>query len=101
MEKVFKTYDPPCEKMTSLVLTTSELNQKENEFNVKVVYIDDFYQEIKDFQEVSFETFFSSVGGFVGIFIGYSFLQIPDVLTGIPCYWREMKFPAIIGNSTL
>ena len=84
--------------MTSLVQVTSVLNQKENEFNIKVVYIDDFYQEIKDVQEVSFETFFSGVGGFVGIFIGYSLLQIPDVLICIPYFWREMKYPAMIGN---
>ena len=31
-----------------------------------------------------FESFVSGVGGFIGIFLGYSLLQIPDLLALLP-----------------
>ena len=36
------------------------------------------YQEIKNEKELSFEMLWSSIGGFVGMFIGYSMLQFLD-----------------------
>ena len=45
--------------------------------------MDDSYQEIENVQDFNFESFFSSLGGFVGIFLGYSLLQVPDLLSNI------------------
>ena len=44
------------------------------------VYMEDFYQEIINVRDFGFESFWSGIGGFVGIFLGYSLLQIPDLL---------------------
>ena len=58
--------------------------QKKLEYNhwlvLDFVYMDDFYQEIVNVRDFGFESFWSGVGGFVGIFLGYSLLQIPDLL---------------------
>ena len=47
------------------------------------VYMEDFYQEIINVRDFGFESFWSGIGGFVGIFLGYSLLQIPDLLRGL------------------
>ena len=47
---------------------------------VKIVYVDKYYEEIKDEKDFGFEDFISNLGGFIGIFLGYSMLQIPQLL---------------------
>ena len=42
--------------------------------------MDESYQEFINAREFGFESFWAGVGGFVGMFLGYSFLQIPDTL---------------------
>ena len=42
--------------------------------------MDKTYQEIVNERDFGFESFWSSVGGFVGIFLGYSLLEFPDLL---------------------
>ena len=54
-------------------------------------YLDNKYQEIVNEREFSFETFWSSVGGFVGIFMGYSLLQIPELVAGLYSWCRNIR----------
>ena len=37
-------------------------------------------REIKEIKDFGFEDFISSLGGFIGIFLGYSMFQIPQLL---------------------
>ena len=37
-------------------------------------------EEIENSKSYDFESFVSGVGGFIGIFLGYSILQIPELL---------------------
>ena len=80
---VLASYDPPCVDMTTLVMVDKELLETHENFDFKVVYTEDYYQEIQNSQDVSFETFFSGVGGFVGIFCGYSIMQVPELFDHI------------------
>ena len=77
---IFDSYKQPCDYMK---VSTGVL-QKKLEYNhwlvLDFVYMDDFYQEIVNVRDFGFESFWSGVGGFVGIFLGYSLLQIPDLL---------------------
>ena len=47
---------------------------------IKFLYLEKFYQEIRHSEEFGFESFISNLGGFVGIFLGYSLMQLPDLL---------------------
>ena len=47
---------------------------------IELVYQERHYQEILYAKDFGFESFWSGLGGFVGIFLGYSLLQIPDLL---------------------
>ena len=51
---------------------------------------DKSYQEIVNIQEFSFESFWSAVGGFLGMFLGYSLLQLPELLGNIPVLFGKM-----------
>jgi hypothetical protein len=47
--------------------------------NFYVNYTAQSYQEVNNAQEFSFISMFSSIGGFIGIFVGTSLLQIPEL----------------------
>ena len=38
------------------------------------------YEEIRYIKALGFENWLSNVGGFVGIFLGYSMMQFPEML---------------------
>ena len=74
------SYDPPCVEMSLIGSYKPSVNQRRNQFGVKIRYTERKYQEIENAKDFNFETFFSSVGGFVGIFLGYSLLQVPEFI---------------------
>ena len=65
---VHLSYEPPCLEMNVLAMYERNLKQKWDEFAIKVTYLEETYQEIDNIKDFGFETFWSSVGGFVGIF---------------------------------
>ena len=95
---IISTYDPPCVDMTTLVTVVRDLDQRKRHFRIKVQYTESFYQEIKNVRDFSFEIFWSSVGGFVGMCLGYSALQIPDLLLILPSLIREVKCPKSVSK---
>ena len=98
----FKTistkYEPPCIDMTSLVTFTRELDQLPRQFLVKLIYTENFYQEIKNVREFTFETFWSTAGGYLGFFLGYSLLQLPDLLHHFPSVLRKMRLISFLSK---
>ena len=47
---------------------------------IKIVYRDRQYAEIRYSRGFGFESFFSGIGGFVGIFLGFSIMQLAPIL---------------------
>ena len=93
----FSNYEEPCVDMTAMVIINKDVNQDhEKNFKIKITYTEDVYLEIENLKEFSFETFFSGVGGLIGIFLGYSILQIPEILCEIANFLRRKK-----GRSTI
>ena len=46
---------------------------------LKILYEDNIYEEIQNAKSFDLESFVSGVGGFIGIFLGYSILQLPEL----------------------
>ena len=46
------------------------------------------YEEVISFREFGIEGLGAGIGGYVGIFLGYSFLQIPSTLSNL---WIRLK----------
>ena len=66
------------------ILDRNELRGDGNEkiFDFSFVSGETTYKEITNTRDFGFESFWSSVGGFVGIFVGYSIMNLSDVVVG-------------------
>ena len=91
--------DRSCTSMATLVLQDKTFREDVTHITIKVSYMEQSYQETENIQDFSFESFFSSLGGFIGIFLGYSMLQIPELLNNIPLITTKLKVSPFIGNS--
>ena len=49
-------------------------------FNITVMFIDPTYREIREVKAFGLLSMFGNIGGYIGIFIGYALLNLPDVV---------------------
>ena len=91
LTRTFSKYRPPCNEMK---LAVAYDQQKRDEFwdqkfygfkddgflGIEFKYMDKNYQEIINEQEFGLESLWSTVGGFVGIFVGTSVSQAPRLI---------------------
>lgn len=96
--EVLLLYDHPCVDMTVMVMynTKGRFTQYHHGFFpgktiMKFQYQEKYYLEIENVKEFGFESFWSSVGGFIGIFLGYSILQIPELLNTLKKIFKIKK----------
>ena len=54
-------------------------------------YIDKNYQEIANERDFGFESFWSAVGGFIGIFVGASLSQVPALITNGWIFLKKLR----------
>jgi hypothetical protein len=105
-KSVLSSYHPPCIEMQIPAAVNQQLPQNgllahsDGGWKLKlhISYMSEDFQEIVNVKGFDVETFWSSVGGFIGIFLGYSLLQIPDILATVwstfwdrftLAYWME------------
>ena len=92
-DEIMLLYDQPCNYMK---VSVGALQQPYylDYILMELAYMDESYQEFINAREFGFESFWAGVGGFVGMFLGYSFLQIPDTLTEL-WTWVSMRLQSI------
>ena len=94
-EETAQSYDQPCNQMTSIVTSSSVLIPNSNDIffrdlaishtaKMKKVVIDveystAGYKEIVTYRAFGIISLWSQVGGFIGICLGYSLLQLPEL----------------------
>ena len=84
---ILSTYLPPCNEMKSTVtLERQRIMFGQSYMIIKLKYLDNNYEEIVNEREFGFESFWSTVGGFIGIFIGTSLMQLPSLIA-TACVW--------------
>ena len=92
---IFNQYTGPCIKLSSVVTFQEKAKNKEKDPNSFVLvfnYLEEMYQEIRNERDFDMEMFWSSVGGFIGMFLGYSLWQCPEML--FTCkFLRKKKKP--------
>ena len=88
-ESIFADYEQPCNYMEVSLGTSQRDSFYENVILLELQYMIRLYQEIENTRDFGLESFWSSVGGFVGIFLGYSLLSLPNVLEKILQWLRE------------
>ena len=78
-----ENHDRPCTDMYNIAgwnWLEIDGRKKYHEIQIKFYYEDQYYQELEYWPDFDLETFISNIGGFVGIFLGYSMMQIPEVI---------------------
>jgi len=97
-EAVMSSYEQPCVETTSVVKVNRDLEQRDEKIGINIQYVQSFYQEIQNKIAYTFEIYFSSLGGFTGICVGTSMMEIPNVLEYLTAKARQTKHPVIIGK---
>ena len=80
---IFNQYIGPCIKLSSIVTFQEKAKNKEKDpesFVLVFNYLEEMYQEIRNERDFNLEMFWSSVGGFIGMFLGYSLWQCPEMM---------------------
>ena len=95
MVRVFKKYTEPCDKMSSTVTfhwrSAKVLNESEEIFDLEFNYLEDTYQEVLSQKDFGMEMLASSIGGYIGMFLGYSLLQCPQILSSVSTLIKKLK----------
>ena len=82
-KQVMDQYTPPCSDMS--IVSTLHLDYQRT--GVRIHYMNYGFEEIINQRDFGFEMFWSSIGGFTGMFLGASLLQIPDfIFRLLRCY---------------
>ena len=81
-DKFLDQKDKPCDRMEVVTVSAVDSNPfpQPTDIAIKFVYSEQDYEEIQYKKAIGFETWLSNVGGFVGIFLGYSMMQFPEFL---------------------
>ena len=79
-EKNFAEYGQPCTYMEVSLGATQHTSSYDNVILLELQYMKKRYQEIVNIRDFEFESFWSSLGGFVGIILGYSLLHAPEFI---------------------
>ena len=97
IEETRSRYVQPCDYM-DVSLGTSQINSYVTVPNVillQFVYMKKIYQEVVNLREFGFQSCWSSIGGFVGIFIGYSLLNFPETLGNLFDWIKKRNYPSL------
>lgn len=81
LNEILDENERPCDDM--LVLLIDSINSNPipvpKDISIQFYYTEKVYEEIQYIQAIGFENWLSNVGGFVGIFLGYSIMQFPEI----------------------
>ena len=91
--KVLNGYEQPCAEMSIGVIKNKFYDTDYDSFgkrvplggNMSIIikYPEDNYHEILNMKQITFDSFWSSTGGFIGMFLGFSIMQVPQFVFGV------------------
>ena len=81
---MLKARDVPCMSMFNSAVwkkgSHDDLSNCKKCVLIEIMYLDKYYEEISEIKDFGFEDLISGAGGFIGIFLGYSMMQIPQLM---------------------
>ena len=96
-KEILKSFDKPCVEMFVATTYNWQVTQSKDESIIRFIYKDKFYQQIEYVQDFGFESFWSGVGGFVGLFLGYSINQFPEMIGSFSFLFLWIKITILEG----
>ena len=80
-KSIFHEIQTPCVNMFNSVQWRNIARKHRSQHGLmEIIYADKYYQEILQEKDFGVQDFISNLGGFIGIFLGYSMMQIPELL---------------------
>ena len=76
----FSTYSKTSERLDSQLYNLSAILDDQKLYMLRVIYKKDYYEEISNEKRFNEYDLFSQLGGIVGIMLGFSFLQLPELV---------------------
>ena len=100
-KRILEFKESPCNEMTLLSINSvnNEPSPKPHDVSFCFIYSDKIYEEIKYSAKMGFESWLSNVGGFSGIFLGYSMMQMPDLLIFFMNLYHKKKYKLVKSKS--
>ena len=90
-KNILKSYYSPCIQMEILSKFDRRQSKKGEEPRITFLYEEADYEEVTNTRSFDFASFVSGVGGFIGIFLGYSILQIPELVESLPTLMINLR----------
>ena len=100
VQKMLRNYEKPCDEMIVTVNSFANKNPTTylEETTLAFYYKEQMYEEIQYIKAMGFESWLSNVGGFVGIFLGYSMMQIPELVIWMFNMFHQRKYKYLKGK---
>ena len=85
-------YPSPCQNIENLSYDYSEKSGMDSRRDARLMVLVHFpnrkFRQITHVQEYDIESMVGNIGGYIGLFLGYSFLHFPQFLMGL---WQNRK----------
>ena len=98
VKNILEWNEQPCDEM--ILLSIDSINNNPTiipkDITIEFIYTEKIYEEIEFTQAIGFENWLSNVGGFVGIFLGYSMMQFPEALSFIFEFFSKQKYKNLV-----
>ena len=91
-------YPDPCTEMYASTTFNWQETKGSEKSLIKIIYKERYYEEIHYSKGFNPESLLSNVGGFVGIFLGYSMMQLPELAVVIVGLWSKAQRRFLISN---
>ena len=87
-------YHPPCVSIQKILYAYEEyddledwtygwMNETNDIFEIILEFMGDTYMEIEQVRSYGFQDVVGDIGGYLGLFLGFSLLQIPQIINAI------------------
>ena len=77
---ILENENKPCTQ-TSIVSYLEPYDGFKKDFRVYIYYNEDHYMEIRNSKAYLIQDLLSSTGGYIGMFLGFGLLQIPEIVS--------------------
>ena len=101
---IFHLYTEPCDKLSSVVTFQEVMKNTDNDNSTLLIvvnYLEEMYTEITNLQDFDMPMLWSSMGGFIGMFLGYSLWQCPEMIGGLGSVKKLKKIMISLNMRTL
>ena len=74
---------PPCRNLEKLEFDYNEYDLQENYITIGIYFVETKYREILSIRAFDLHSLFGNIGGYVGMFLGYALLCVPDAILNL------------------